>query len=216
MAGEPRPDGRDLRRPEGAAGPSLRTELSNTPPARALFDGTTSPDPDADGNILLKYPPGQPDTIFTNGDVLPTANTEVNTLTFRYFLNDVEKGSGSISFRIGILAATAPIKEKAGQRKKSLYKVSGLGPGTYWAFFRKGNKTVGKLKLGGAAGPCGYLAVRQFTKPKKKVKGSFDIVIQNGATFRKDVAMLAYSDRNYSGGRSDSSGTFAAQLAPLP
>ena len=102
------------------SGQSLRAELSNTPPARSLFDGTAGLDPDADGNILVKYPPGMPDTIFTNGDALPTPKTEVNTLNFRYFLNDVEKGSASVSFRIGILAATAPIKEKVGQRKKSV------------------------------------------------------------------------------------------------
>lgn len=198
------------------SGQTLRTQLSATPPASALFAGTAVPDPDKDGNILLKYAPGQPETIFTKGRPLPTPSTEDNTLVFKWFLNDVEKGSGSITFRVGILAATAPIKEAAGERKKSLWKVSGLGPGRYTAFFRKGGKTVGTLPLGNATGPCGYLTKRQYTEPKKKVKGRFDIVIQSGTTFREGVAQLVYKGRTQRGGISDPFGTFVGHLPELP
>ena len=176
------------------AGQSQNVTVTNTGPGFGLFQGTAGPTL-RDGAFTSKYLLFRPESLYTNGAALPTRRTEINTLVVRHELNGVLKFEGSVSFRLGLLAATAPFRDKAKQRRTSTWKVSGLGPGVYYAFFRARGKTVERIKLGTATGPCGYLSTRQYTKPKKG-KGPWDIHIQRSASFSAAAQQLVYKGRS--------------------
>ena len=175
-------------------GQSQRVTVTNAGPGFGLFQGTESPTL-KDGAFTSKYLLFRPASLYTDGKALPTARTEINTLVVRHELNDVLKFEGRLSFRLGLLAATAPFRDKAKQRRKSTWKISGLGPGVYYAFFRARGKTVERIKLGTATGPCGYLSTKQYTKPKKG-KGPWDIHIQRSPSFNAAAQQLVYEDRS--------------------
>ncbi len=175
------------------AGQSQNVTVTNTGPGFGLFQGTAGPTL-KDGAFTSKYLLFRPASLYTHGDALPTKRTEINTLVIKHELNGVLKWQGSVSFRLGLLAATAPFRDNAKQRRKSTWKVSGLGPGVYYAFFRSRGKTVERIKLGTATGPCGYLSTSQYTKPKKG-KGPWDIHIQRSASFSAAAQQLVYKDR---------------------
>lgn len=175
-------------------GQSQNVTVTNTGPGFGLFQGTASPTL-KDGAFTSKYLLFRPESLYTDGAALPTRRTEINTLVVRHELNGVLKFEGSVSFRLGLLAATAPFRDKAKQRRKSTWKISGLGPGVYYAFFRARGKTVERIKLGTATGPCGYLSTSQYTKPKRG-NGPWDIHIQRSPSFSAAAQQLVYKDRS--------------------
>lgn len=176
------------------SGQSQYVTVTNAGPGTGLFQGTSVPTL-TNGAFTEKYLLFPPRSVFTGGDPLPTRKAELNTLVITHELNDVVKWQGSITFRLGVLAATTRFRDKATQRRKSTWKVSGLGPGAYYAFFRAKGKTAWKVKLGKATGPCGFVSTKQFTKPKKG-KGPWSIQIQRGASFAKSGRRLVYNRRS--------------------
>ena len=176
-----------------AAGQHLVLSVSADPSSHALFLGSIFAQPDAAGNATLRYPNPKPESIFTRGNPLPTPKIEQATLHVSFSLNGVLRSEASVTFPIGILAAMTQARNERRTRHKEPWRASGLGPGTYYAFYRRRGRTVWRQRLGVAKGPCGYLSVRQYvTPPKRKGAGPWDIVIQKGTRYRPRVRQLVY------------------------
>lgn len=174
-----------------APGQSLSLTVGAEPPSRALMLGSTFLTPDAAGNLTRKYLNFTPNAIFTNGQPLPTPKIERSTLVVTFKLNDVLRSQARVTFPVGILAATTRAVNERRQRRKQPWKVSGLGPGTYYAHYRRNGKTVWRQRLGEATGDCGYLSARRYVSPpRSKGSGPWSIVIQRSTSFKRDEAQL--------------------------
>lgn len=83
--------------------------------------------------------------------------------------------------KVTVLAIT--VKGSSGKRA---WKLSGLTPVTgkrvHYAHYFKGSKYRGRLKLGKAKNPCGYLSVRRPLTPFKN-KGTYDVKITTSKKF---------------------------------
>jgi hypothetical protein len=177
-------------------------EVVNAPGRpETLFSGNTRlEDEDQDGVAVAKHLAWTPRSLLTNGEHIATPRTETSRLEVYEIVNNdlgTKQLTGTVDFTLGLLAADVPMRDRANQRRKSRWRVSGLGPGTYYAHFRRGGKTDWRLRLGRATGPCGYLSTKNYSVPPKNKKGKrWDIVITNGPTFRPNGAHLIYRGRN--------------------
>ena len=193
-----RPDASITRITGSGITPDSGVVLRNAAGAPAsFFTGESSSYGDASGNTTWQFPFWIPQLAKGNNDgSVPTSRIE----TARLEMTDLFQGPvlASVEVNIGILAGSISVKgDPRRNHKKGSWKISGLGVGTYYAFYLKNGKVASKVKLGKSTGKCGYLSTKQFTQPKK-TKGNYTLVVQNGSrlkltanhletTFHKDL-----------------------------
>lgn len=116
----------------------------------------------------------------------PTRSTEARVVASDFILGTAIAAADLKVANVGIQVDSAA----KSARVKRLWEVSGLsliggGSDTYYAFYFKGKKQLGKQRIGRAQDACGYVQAKKVLIPFRRF-GTFNVRIQASPRWRGD------------------------------